>query len=85
MSDITRRPTYETDIVSGHPAIYFDDSNDGLGTNITFEAPYTIYTVFNVENPYLANTRVLQGLNDRYLGTLNYRLTHVISGSIVGD
>ncbi|EKD25486.1 MAG: hypothetical protein ACD_80C00046G0013 [uncultured bacterium (gcode 4)] len=85
MSEAGRRPTYETDIISGHPAIYFDDVNDGLGTNIIFEAPYTIYTVFNVENPYLANTRVLQGLNNRYLGTLNYRLTHATSGSIIGE
>ena len=75
MSDTTRRPTYETDIVSGHPAVYFDDVNDGLGTNLSFQAPYTIYVIFNVQNPYLTNTHVLQGLNDRYLGTLNNRLT----------
>lgn len=84
MSDSARRPMYETNIISGRPAIYFDDIDDGMGTTISISAPYSMYVVYNVQNPYLKNARVVQGLNNWYVGMLNDRFAYVASGGIVG-
>lgn len=70
MDEEFRRPRYENNIISGYPAVYFDDIDDGLKTNLEFDTPYTIYIVYNKQNPYLENARVIQWLNNWYI--INY-------------
>lgn len=67
MDEESRRPRYENNIISGYPAVYFDDIDDGLQTNLEFDTPYTIYIVYNKQNPYLENARVIQWLNNWYV------------------
>jgi hypothetical protein len=60
MHDDARCPDYDTRIINGHPAVYFDDVDDGMQTNISLSDPYTIFVVYNVQQKDLSSTRVLQ-------------------------
>jgi hypothetical protein len=60
MNDLDRAPSLVQNVVSGRPALFFDDINDGMETNISMGDEYTIFLIYNKQKTSIDTTRVIQ-------------------------
>lgn len=66
-----RRPLYKTNRVNSLPALYFDNTDDGMDSTIVIpEVPYSIFLVYNCQEASNYH-RALQGSNNWLIGPYN--------------
>jgi hypothetical protein len=63
------RPLYKTSVLNGYPALYFDNTDDGMVTPVVLNSGtnFSIFVVYNMNPTAAGGHRVIQGIENNWL------------------
>lgn len=82
MNEINKCPLYVTGVVNNLPAVFFDNEDDGMETNINLTQPYTMFLLYNKENTLTDYAKVIQWLDNWFVGFNNNNFIYYSSGQV---
>jgi hypothetical protein len=83
-SNSTYQPLYRTNRVNGLPALYFDATNDRMGTPLVIASPFTAFAVY-CQRDANGNRRAVQGSTNWLIGPYGGSYRYYNGAHITGD